>query len=47
VTHLILSKSPANLEFFNTRSRWASPPFHMHLVGETKTTVVFAIRVVE
>lgn len=47
VTHLIVSKWKPNLDFLNTRSRWTLPPFQVQLVGETKTTAVFAIRAIE
>ena len=47
VRHLIVTKWQTNLDFFNTRSRWARPPFQVQLVGETATTAVFSIRAVE
>jgi hypothetical protein len=47
VSFIIVTKTQANLDFFNTRSRWNRPPFQAQLVGETPLTSVFAIRTVE
>jgi hypothetical protein len=47
VRYIIITKWQANLAFFNTRSRWGRPPFHVQPVGETQLTAVFAIRAVE
>jgi hypothetical protein len=47
VNYIIVTKWQANMDFFNTRSRWTRPPFQVQLVGETPLTSVFAIRAVE
>ncbi len=46
-THIIITKFQTNLDFFNTRSRWAQPPFKVQLVGETSLNAVFAIRTID
>lgn len=46
-THIIITKFQTNLDFFNTRSRWAQPPFKVQLVGETSLNAVFAIRAID
>jgi hypothetical protein len=47
VSHIIVTKWQANLDFFNAHSRWARAPFQVQLVGETNATAIFAIRAVE
>jgi len=47
IRYLVLSKWQRNIDFFNTRSRWAQPPFQMQLVGETTDTAVFFVRVAD
>lgn len=47
VTHIIVTKWQNNLDFFNARSRWATSPFQVQLVGETGATAIFMIRAVE
>ncbi len=47
IRYLIVTKWQSNLAFFNTRSRWAQPPFQMQVVGETAQTVIFSMRVAD
>ena len=47
VSHLVITKWQANLDFFNARSVWRRPPFQVELIGESKLTAIFAIRALE
>lgn len=47
VNYIIVTKWQANMDFFNTRSRWNRPPFQVQLVGETPLTRVFSIKEVD
>lgn len=44
VGYVVLTKRQANVDFLNSRSRWNRPPFHVQMIGETDSTVVFSIR---
>jgi hypothetical protein len=44
IRYVVLTKRQANLEFFNQRSRWTQPPFHVGWVADTESTVIFQIR---
>ena len=44
VRFVVLTKWRANLDFFNSKSRWARAPFDVQPLGETPTTAIFTIR---
>ncbi len=47
IRFLVVTKWQRNLDFFNAHARWAQPPFHLQVIGETPQTVVFAINASE
>ena len=47
VDYIIVTKWQVNIDFFNRRSRWSRPPFHLQRIGETPVTTVFALRATE
>jgi hypothetical protein len=47
VNYIIVTKWQVNIDFFNRRSRWSRPPFHLQKIGETPLTTIFALRATE